>query len=93
MPEHFDASWLELREPFDAAARSVPLARQLAGLLPARPHLLDLGAGTGSLFRWLAPIIGSAQAMSGVILPSANCGNSVSGGRINCCSLAIWAFI
>lgn len=62
MPERFGADWLELREPFDAAARSVPLARQLAGRLPARPHLLDLGAGTGSLFRWLAPIIGRAQA-------------------------------
>src|ERR671917_464861 len=30
--------------------------------LPARPRLLDLGAGTGSLFRWLAPRIGRAQA-------------------------------
>jgi hypothetical protein len=30
-------------------------------MLPLRPRILDLGAGTGSLFRWLAPIIGRAQ--------------------------------
>jgi hypothetical protein len=62
MTESFDADWLELREPHDARARSEPLAAQLIALLPARPRLLDLGAGTGSLFRWLAPQIGRAQA-------------------------------
>ena len=61
MTEHFDADWLTLREPFDDAARSVALARRLADLLPRRPRLLDLGAGTGSLFRFLAPIIGRGQ--------------------------------
>ena len=59
--ERFDADWLALREPFDHAARSVALARRLADRLPARPRLLDLGAGTGSLFRFLAPIIGRGQ--------------------------------
>jgi SAM-dependent methyltransferase len=60
--ERFDADWLALREPFDHAARSVMLARRLAECLPARrPLLLDLGAGTGSLFRFLAPIIGRGQ--------------------------------
>nr|WP_283949656.1 class I SAM-dependent methyltransferase [Limobrevibacterium gyesilva] len=43
-------------------ARSAALAQRLSAMLPARPRLLDLGAGTGSLFRWLAPIIGRAQA-------------------------------
>ena len=62
MSETFDADWLELREPHDAAARSLDLAHRLAERLPARPRLLDLGAGTGSLFRWLAPIIGRSQA-------------------------------
>jgi hypothetical protein len=62
MTEAFDPEWLALREEFDAASRSVVLAQRLSGLLPARPRLLDLGAGTGSLFRWLAPIIGRAQA-------------------------------
>jgi SAM-dependent methyltransferase len=60
--EGFAAEWLTLREPFDHAARSIALARQLATRLPARrPSLLDLGAGTGSLFRFLAPIIGRGQ--------------------------------
>jgi SAM-dependent methyltransferase len=59
--ERFDADWLALREPFDHAARSLRLARRLAERLPARPRLMDLGAGTGSMFRFLAPIIGRGQ--------------------------------
>jgi hypothetical protein len=61
MSETFDADWLSLRAPFDAIARSRELARRLDAMLPARPRLLDLGAGTGCLFRWLAPIIRRAQ--------------------------------
>jgi hypothetical protein len=61
MTEGFDLDWLDLREPFDALARSEALAAQLLALLPARPRLIDLGSGTGSLFRWLAPRIGRAQ--------------------------------
>ena len=61
MTERFAADWLALREPFDHAACSVALARRLADLLPRRPRLMDLGAGTGSLFRFLAPIIGRGQ--------------------------------
>ena len=30
-------------------------------VLPARPRLMDLGGGTGSMFRFLAPIIGRGQ--------------------------------
>ena len=30
-------------------------------MLPEQPTLLELGAGSGSLFRWLAPIIGRSQ--------------------------------
>ncbi len=62
MTEAFDLDWLDLREPFDALARDEALAARLLSRLPARPRLLDLGAGTGSLFRWLAPRIGRAQA-------------------------------
>ena len=62
MTEAFDLDWLDLREPFDALARNEALAARLLARLPARPRLLDLGAGTGSLFRWLAPRIGRAQA-------------------------------
>lgn len=62
MSEAFSADWLALREPFDRVARSRALATRLAAALPARPRLLDLGAGTAALFRWLAPLIGRAQA-------------------------------
>lgn len=62
MSESFDAHWLALREPFDAAARSPALALRLVAALPARPWLVDLGAGTGSLFRYLAPLIGRVQS-------------------------------
>ena len=61
MSEAFDLDWLDLREPFDAAARSDELARRLLARLPARPRFLDLGAGTGSLLRFLAPRLGRAQ--------------------------------
>jgi SAM-dependent methyltransferase len=62
MSEGFSADWLALREPFDRVARSRRLAARLAEVLPARPRIMDLGAGTASLFRFLAPIIGRAQA-------------------------------
>ena len=62
MSESFDADWLLLREAFDHAALNLALASRLVSLLPARPRLLDLGAGTGSLLRILAPLIGRAQA-------------------------------
>jgi SAM-dependent methyltransferase len=62
MSEGFDGDWLDLRELPDARARNLPLAQALSAALPARPRLLDLGAGTGSLFRWLAPIINRPQA-------------------------------
>ncbi|MDW8443907.1 MAG: class I SAM-dependent methyltransferase [Acetobacteraceae bacterium] len=61
MSETFSPDWLALREPFDRAARSPRLAAALAEALPARPRLIDLGAGTGSLFRWLAPRLARAQ--------------------------------
>jgi len=62
MTESFDRDWLDLREPFDALARNEALADALIAVLPARPRLLDLGAGTGALLRWLAPRIGRAQS-------------------------------
>jgi len=62
MTESFDAEWLALREPFDNAARSRALAARLAAALPTKPWLVDLGAGTGSLLRFLAPIIAGPQS-------------------------------
>lgn len=62
MAESFDTAWLALREPADARARDPSLAAALIARLPPRPRLLDLGAGTGSLLRWLAPRIGGPQS-------------------------------
>ncbi len=55
MAEEFSGDWLDLREPFDAEARDPDLVEILMQHLDekARPRLLDLGAGTGSLTRWL----------------------------------------
>ncbi len=51
------AAWLALREPADAAARAPefvePVRRHLTGARRAVVH--DLGSGTGSMARWLAP--------------------------------------
>ncbi len=62
MTEAFDLDWLDLREPFDAMARNEALVDRLLARLPARPRFLDLGAGTGSLLRYIAPRLGRAQA-------------------------------
>lgn len=64
MVESFDGDWLELREPFDAAARNPGIAEALMQHLDAkgRPRFLDLGAGTGSLTRWLGHFVGRAHA-------------------------------
>lgn len=58
--------WLQLREPADADARAHdlldPLRIRLANL-PGRSGLVihDLGCGTGSMGRWLAPRLDGAQ--------------------------------
>lgn len=62
----FSAEWLELREPFDAAARSQTLVDELRGRLAlgaqAAPlSVVDLGAGAGANVRYLAPLLGGAQ--------------------------------
>lgn len=59
MVEEFEPDWLDLREPFDAAARNPELAEALMQHLDekARPRFLDLGAGTGSMTRWLGHFV------------------------------------
>lgn len=62
----FSAAWLELREPFDAAARAVSLVAELkrhvaAGTSEAPLAVVDLGAGAGSNLRYLAPLLGGVQ--------------------------------
>jgi SAM-dependent methyltransferase len=58
MTGEFSETWLGLREPADAAARS----RDLVKLLPTEIRTIrDLGCGTGSLGRWLAPQLPAPQ--------------------------------
>ena len=58
-----DGDWLALREPADAAARSRDLVGLLRRRLPASGPLVvhDLGSGTGSMARWLAPRLAGPQ--------------------------------
>ncbi|MEU8082174.1 class I SAM-dependent methyltransferase [Micromonospora sp. NPDC049101] len=57
------ADWLRLREPADAAARAEDLVDavrpRLTGAAPTVVH--DLGSGTGSMSRWLAPRLPGPQ--------------------------------
>jgi len=51
----FSADWLALREPADRAARDTGLLRRAAAAAGPEPVILDLGCGTGSTVRALAP--------------------------------------
>lgn len=55
--------WLALREPADAAARSTELVDLLVAGAPERSSWVvrDLGCGTGSMGRWLAPRLPGTQ--------------------------------
>jgi len=56
------AEWLALRERADDAARSTALVASLRRHLPRAPLLVhDLGCGTGSQGRWLAPRLPQQQ--------------------------------
>lgn len=66
-PARYAPEWLELREAADSAARAHdlldPLRIRLANL-PGRPGgviIHDVGCGTGSMGRWLAPHLDGAQ--------------------------------
>src|SRR5262250_2634007 len=66
-------AWLALREAADAAARAPELVERVRRHLAARPHaarlhagrlrldIHDLGSGTGSMGRWLAPQLPGPQ--------------------------------
>jgi SAM-dependent methyltransferase len=59
MTSEFSSTWLALREPADAEARATTLVERL----DLKPPLVirDLGCGTGSLSRWLAPLLPEPQ--------------------------------
>ena len=62
-PVRASAGWLTLREPADAAARSGELVESLLSHLSGGRDLVvhDLGSGSGSMARWLAPQLPCAQ--------------------------------
>jgi hypothetical protein len=57
------AEWLDLREPADAVARARDLVEHLRRHLPATSDWVihDLACGTGSMGRWLAPLLPGPQ--------------------------------
>ena len=59
----FTGEWLALREPADIAARSQELTSFVRDALESRARLeiVDLGSGTGSNVRYLAPRLPSPQ--------------------------------
>jgi SAM-dependent methyltransferase len=59
----FSSEWLDLREPADHRARDLGLADELARAVSGRDtvRLLDLGCGTGSNLRALAPALSGHQ--------------------------------
>lgn len=67
-PPRYAPEWLQLREPVDAAARSYDLLDPLRIRLANRPGragsglvVHDIGCGTGSMGRWLAPRLDGTQ--------------------------------
>lgn len=63
MPEPSLSAWLALRQPIDFAARNEALTQLVAHKLASpRPlRVLELGTGTGSNIRYLAPRLGGDQ--------------------------------
>jgi len=53
--------WLRLREQVDARSRSRLLAEAAARMSRAPAVVHDLGSGTGSMMRWLVPLLGRDQ--------------------------------
>ncbi len=66
-PPRYAPEWLRLREPADAAARARDLLTPLRSRLAALPRpadglvVHDVGCGTGSMGRWLAPLLDGPQ--------------------------------
>ena len=63
MTETFDVTWLDLREPVDHRSRAVALLTPLREWWSStgRSSVLDLGCGTGSNLRYMAPRLPGPQ--------------------------------
>ena len=63
MGERFTIDWLALREPVDHRSRAADLLAPLRSWWHARraSRVVDLGSGTGSNLRYLAPYLGGGQ--------------------------------
>ena len=57
----FSAEWLALREPVDHRSVDAGLREAVAARFPGSMRLLDLGCGSGSNLRGLAPSLGADQ--------------------------------
>lgn len=57
----FDPTWLSLREPYDHAVRDADLTTAFVEVLGSSPGVIDLGCGTGSNLRYLAPRLPAGQ--------------------------------
>lgn len=59
----FSADWLSLREPADRRARDAAILQEVTARFAAQPALVitDLGCGTGSTLRSLAPLLPARQ--------------------------------
>jgi SAM-dependent methyltransferase len=60
----FSAEWLSLREAYDLSARNQVVMRAVTDTFKGKstPRIVDLGCGTGSTLRTLAPRLGASQA-------------------------------
>jgi SAM-dependent methyltransferase len=63
----FSIDWLNLREPADSRARDSGLIARLTDWTAGRPvRVLDLGSGTGSSYRALAPALGGHWTLTDI---------------------------
>jgi hypothetical protein len=61
--DEFEVSWLDTREAADVRARNISIVNSLREFLDdfEQINVVDLGAGTGALFRYLAPRLSGCQ--------------------------------
>jgi hypothetical protein len=68
----------------DDLMRTSVLAERFSALMPKRPVIVNIGSGSGDVFRYLAPVIGRAQAWLFVESDTAQLGLSLD-------AAALWA--